>query len=173
VSAFGGKSDMPATYGTSLKFPFSNDAFIWFIDTSHAILELAIMLWQYFRDDVCTSRNALARGGGEKYSLTDLEFISRHNTPSAYYNWWRVTHRSDPLNKDRPMPRPLLCPICKSAVQELDRTGDATGYACAMHGNFKVADSVFAEAKARTTPESNGKPHWTTQSNERSLTDGL
>jgi hypothetical protein len=49
----------------------------------------------------------------------------------------------------RPLPRPLLCPICKSAVQELDRTGDATGYACPTHGNFKVADTVFAEAKAK------------------------
>jgi hypothetical protein len=47
------------------------------------------------------------------------------------------------------MPRPLLCPICKSAVQELDRTGDATGYACATHGNFKVVDSVFAEQRAK------------------------
>jgi hypothetical protein len=46
------------------------------------------------------------------------------------------------------MPRPLLCPICKSAVQGLDRTGDATGYTCPTHGNFKVADTVFAEAKA-------------------------
>jgi hypothetical protein len=49
----------------------------------------------------------------------------------------------------RPIPRPLLCPICKSAVQELDRTGDATEYACPKHGNFKVADSVFAEAKVK------------------------
>jgi hypothetical protein len=49
----------------------------------------------------------------------------------------------------RPLPRPLLCPICKSAVQQLDRTGDATGYACPTHGNFKVADSVFAKAKAK------------------------
>jgi hypothetical protein len=47
------------------------------------------------------------------------------------------------------MPRPLLCPICKSAVQELDRTGDATGYACATHGNFKVTDTVFAEQRAK------------------------
>ena len=50
----------------------------------------------------------------------------------------------------RPLPRPLLCPICKSAVvQELDRTGDATGFHCATHGDFKVADTVFAEAKAK------------------------
>jgi hypothetical protein len=34
-------------------------------------------------------------------------------------------------------------------VQEIDRTGDATGYACATHGNFKVADSVFSKAKAK------------------------
>ena len=48
------------------------------------------------------------------------------------------------------MPRPLLCPICKSpAVQELNRTEDAIGYACATHGNFKVADTVFAEGRAK------------------------
>ena len=48
------------------------------------------------------------------------------------------------------MPRPLLCPICKSAVQqELDRTGDAIGYACATDGNFKVADTVFVEQRAK------------------------
>jgi hypothetical protein len=50
----------------------------------------------------------------------------------------------------RPLPRPLLCPICKSPlVQQLNRTGDAIGYACPTHGNFKVADTVFAEAKAK------------------------
>ena len=48
------------------------------------------------------------------------------------------------------MPRPLLCPICKSpVVQELDRTGDATGYHCSTHSAFKVADTVFAEARAK------------------------
>jgi hypothetical protein len=52
------------------------------------------------------------------------------------------------------LPRPLLCPICKSAVQELDRTGDATGYVCATQGNFKVAGGVFAEGRAKDyTPE--------------------
>ena len=51
--------------------------------------------------------------------------------------------------RSRPLPRPLLCPICKSPVQELDRTGDATGYACATHGNFKVANTVFAQAKVK------------------------
>jgi sarcosine oxidase delta subunit len=43
----------------------------------------------------------------------------------------------------------LECPICKSSAGELPRTGDATGYHCATHGDFKVADTVFAEAKAK------------------------
>ena len=34
-------------------------------------------------------------------------------------------------------------------MQELNRTGDAIGYACATHGNFKVADTVFAEGRAK------------------------
>jgi hypothetical protein len=42
----------------------------------------------------------------------------------------------------------LVCPICKSVAQELDRTGDATGFACPIHGNFKVANTVFAEESA-------------------------
>jgi hypothetical protein len=42
----------------------------------------------------------------------------------------------------------LLCPICESSAQAT-RTGDATGYHCATHGDFKVADTVFAEAKAK------------------------
>jgi sarcosine oxidase delta subunit len=45
---------------------------------------------------------------------------------------------------------PPVCPICKSPAQkELDRTGDATGYHCAVHSDFKVADSVFAEAETK------------------------
>ena len=48
-----------------------------------------------------------------------------------------------------------VCPICKSpAQQELDRTGDAISFRCPTHGDFKVADNVFAEAKAKDyTPE--------------------
>jgi hypothetical protein len=47
-----------------------------------------------------------------------------------------------------------VCPICKSSAQELPRTGDATGFHCPTHGDFKVADTVFAEAKAKSyTPE--------------------
>jgi sarcosine oxidase delta subunit len=43
----------------------------------------------------------------------------------------------------------LVCPICQSSAKELPRTGDATGYHCPTHGDFKVADSVFPEAKAK------------------------
>ena len=43
----------------------------------------------------------------------------------------------------------LLCPICKSDAQELDRTGDATGFDCETDGKFKVADTVFAEGRVR------------------------
>jgi predicted RNA-binding Zn-ribbon protein involved in translation (DUF1610 family) len=39
----------------------------------------------------------------------------------------------------------LLCPICKSPAQEIARTRDATGFHCPTHGDFKVADTVFAE----------------------------
>jgi uncharacterized Zn finger protein (UPF0148 family) len=42
----------------------------------------------------------------------------------------------------------VLCPICKSPAQELPRTGDATGFHCPTHGNFKVADTVFTEEGA-------------------------
>ena len=47
------------------------------------------------------------------------------------------------------MARPLLCPICKSAVQELDRTGGATGFDCETHGKFKVADTVFKDGRVK------------------------
>ena len=42
-----------------------------------------------------------------------------------------------------------VCPICNSSAQELPRTGDTTGFHCPTHGDFKVADAVFAEAKAK------------------------
>jgi hypothetical protein len=43
----------------------------------------------------------------------------------------------------------LVCPICKSSAGELPRTDDATGYHCPTHGDFKVADAVFAETKGK------------------------
>ena len=43
----------------------------------------------------------------------------------------------------------LVCPICKSPAQELPHTGNATGFECPTHGNFKVAGSVFRKARAK------------------------
>jgi len=43
----------------------------------------------------------------------------------------------------------LLCPICKSIAQELDRTGDATGFDCETDGKFKVADTVFKDGRVK------------------------
>jgi hypothetical protein len=43
----------------------------------------------------------------------------------------------------------LVCPICKSVAQEPDRIGDATGFYCATHSGFKVADTLFAELSAK------------------------
>ena len=43
----------------------------------------------------------------------------------------------------------VVCPICKSSAQEVPRTGGATGFHCPTHGDFKVADAVFAEANAK------------------------
>jgi len=44
----------------------------------------------------------------------------------------------------------VVCPICKSSAQEVPRTGDATGFHCPTHGDFKVADTVLAKAKNYT-----------------------
>jgi sarcosine oxidase delta subunit len=43
----------------------------------------------------------------------------------------------------------VVCPICKSSPQELLHTGGAAAFHCPAHGDFKVADSVFEEAKAK------------------------
>ena len=49
----------------------------------------------------------------------------------------------------------LICPICNSVAQELDRTGDASGFYCPTHSALKVADTVIAEhwAKDYTRPQ--------------------
>lgn len=36
------------------------------------------------------------------------------------------------------------CPICGSETETLDTTGDAEGFDCPMHSQFKVAGSVLA-----------------------------
>ena len=43
----------------------------------------------------------------------------------------------------------VVCPICKSSAQELLHTGDAAAFHCPTHGDFKVADTVFAEKRAK------------------------
>jgi len=40
-------------------------------------------------------------------------------------------------------------PNLQIPAQELLHTGDAAAFHCPTHGDFKVADSVFAEAKAK------------------------
>ena len=44
----------------------------------------------------------------------------------------------------------VICPICNSSAQEIiPHTEGATGFHCPTHGAFKVAETVFAEAKAK------------------------
>ena len=43
----------------------------------------------------------------------------------------------------------VVCPVCKSSAQELLHTGHAAAFHCPTHGDFKVADTVFAEANAK------------------------
>jgi hypothetical protein len=38
----------------------------------------------------------------------------------------------------------VRCPICKRPAQEVGRIGEATGFICPIHKNFKVADAVLA-----------------------------
>ena len=50
----------------------------------------------------------------------------------------------------------LVCPICNSVAQELDRTGDASGFYCSTLSAFKIADTVFAEHRAKDYT----RPQW-------------
>src|SRR6266516_2836676 len=38
----------------------------------------------------------------------------------------------------------VICPICKTKAQPLDKIGDADGFECATHERFCVVGSVFA-----------------------------
>jgi hypothetical protein len=95
------------------------------------------------------------RGSVEPASDSILLLCTYHRFVCSLNSYILTTEneRRDPLIKDRLLPRPLFCPICRSAVLELDRTGDATGYACATHGNFKVTDTVFAQRAKDYTRE--------------------
>jgi len=45
---------------------------------------------------------------------------------------------------------PFVCPICKSPAQQLPGAGEATGFRCVIHHNFKVANAVWREAEEYT-----------------------
>jgi hypothetical protein len=36
------------------------------------------------------------------------------------------------------------CPICGSAAETLDKTGDADGFDCPQHGKFKVSSTTLS-----------------------------
>jgi hypothetical protein len=59
----------------------AHDTLIRLVSTSHAVLKLTVSLWQLLSDSACPSWNVQV--GIKKYSLTDLEFISRHSAPHA------------------------------------------------------------------------------------------
>ena len=37
----------------------------------------------------------------------------------------------------------LVCPICRTKAQPLDKIGDATGFECMNHGRFRVSRTVL------------------------------
>lgn len=46
--------------------------------------------------------------------------------------------------------KPLTsCPICKSQIRELGRTGEATGFDCSEHGKFKVTDTALSTSACK------------------------
>jgi hypothetical protein len=45
---------------------------------------------------------------------------------------------------------PFVCPICRSPAQQFPNIGDATGFRCVIHHNFKVADAVWRDAEEYT-----------------------
>jgi hypothetical protein len=50
--------------------------------------------------------------------------------------------------EDAEMPQ---CPICKSEAEEIDLgLFDGAGFSCKRHGEFRVAEPVFKESRART-----------------------
>jgi hypothetical protein len=47
----------------------------------------------------------------------------------------------------------VLCPICKSPAKEVGRIGDAIGFICPIHSNFKVAGTVLADQRTKDKPQ--------------------
>ena len=63
---------------------------------------------------------------------------------------------------------PLVCPIRKSPAQQPPNIGDAITFRCAIHHNFKVANSVFADWRSEEYTRE-GKLRCVRQSREPSL----
>lgn len=49
-----------------------------------------------------------------------------------------------------------VCPICGSSTEELPRTGDAEGYDCPQHGQFKVSDTALRSEPTKSA----GRSEW-------------
>jgi len=63
-----------------------------------------------------------------------------------------------------------VCPICNSSAP---RTCDATSFHCPTHGDFKVADTVFAEEGAEDYTREEWEAALDKAKHERNLTIGL
>ena len=37
----------------------------------------------------------------------------------------------------------IVCPVCQSEAEPLDKTGDSEGFDCTRHGRFKVAGTAL------------------------------
>jgi hypothetical protein len=46
----------------------------------------------------------------------------------------------------------VICPICKTNAQPLDKIGDFDGFECATHERFRAADSVLQTPALRDAP---------------------
>jgi hypothetical protein len=77
------------------QFTFAHDTLMWLVHAFHAILELTIILRQFFSNDVRPAWNVLATGGSKKYRLTDLEFISRHRLSHQMSEDCRASQAND------------------------------------------------------------------------------
>jgi hypothetical protein len=81
---------------------------------------------------------------------------------ALFFSEWIDINAAEPLGEAMA----LVCPIRKSPAQELARTEDATGFYCPAHGDFKVADTVFAEEEGVEYTREEGKLRWIKQSRE-------
>src|SRR6516164_8172631 len=64
----------------------------------------------------------------------------------------------------------VVCPICKSSAQELHVPGTQQASIVQLMVTLRLPTPSLRRQRQRTTPETNGRLHWTRQSNERNLT---